>query len=68
MYEPQDPTRRFDVVVNDEGQHSLWPADRTRPAGWRPLGFSGSHQECLDHVAAVWTDIRPLTTRRETSA
>jgi MbtH protein len=68
MYESQDPTRPFDVVVNDEEQHSLWPADRTPPAGWRPLGFRGTHQECLDRIAEVWTDVRPLGTRRETSA
>ncbi|MFB7938266.1 MbtH family protein, partial [Streptomyces sp. NPDC056049] len=24
----------FHVVVNDEGQHSLWPAFAAVPAGW----------------------------------
>ncbi|AEY87122.1 antibiotic synthesis protein MbtH [Streptomyces corchorusii] len=49
----------YTVVVNDEEQYSLWPEAKTLPAGWRTTGFSGSREECLDHVATVWTDIRP---------
>lgn len=51
------------VVVNDEDQYSLWPRDARPPAGWRPEGFTGSRQECLDHIDAVWTDMRPRSTR-----
>ncbi|MER5334630.1 MbtH family NRPS accessory protein [Micromonospora sp. NPDC002717] len=25
---------RYEVVVNDLGQYSTWPADREPPAGW----------------------------------
>ena len=52
------------VVVNDEEQYSLWPADRDLPAGWRHAGFTGSEDECLAHIEEVWTDMRPASLRR----
>jgi MbtH protein len=54
---------RYRVVVNDEEQHSIWPAERDNPAGWHDEGFSGTKQECLDHIDRVWTDIRPRCVR-----
>jgi MbtH protein len=56
-------TELFAVVRNDEEQHSVWFAGRQVPAGWRPVGFEGSRQECLDHIAEIWTDLRPLSLR-----
>jgi MbtH protein len=53
------------VVVNDEEQYSLWPLGSQPPAGWRADGFAGSRQECLDHIEAVWTDMRPRSARGE---
>lgn len=47
------------VVVNDEGQYSLLPQRQPLPEGWRPAGFSGSRQDCLEQIGRVWTDIRP---------
>jgi MbtH protein len=55
------------VVINDEDQYSLWPRDAQPPAGWRPVGFTGTRQECLDHVDAVWTDMRPRSTREHSA-
>ncbi|MFI6252353.1 MbtH family protein [Streptomyces sp. NPDC051016] len=49
----------YTVVVNAEEQHSIWPEAKALPNGWRPIGFTGSREECLAHVAEVWTDIRP---------
>lgn len=51
------------VVVNDEEQYSIWPAERQLPAGWRPEGFSGTREECLAHIDEVWTDMRPRSVR-----
>ncbi|WP_405393912.1 MbtH family protein [Microbispora hainanensis] len=51
------------VVVNDEEQYSIWWSDREPPAGWRATGFTGTRQECLDHIETVWTDMRPLSAR-----
>ncbi|MGH9059789.1 MAG: MbtH family protein, partial [Acidimicrobiales bacterium] len=47
------------VLVNDEGQHSLWPEFVAVPAGWRTAFGPGPRQECLDHVERNWTDLRP---------
>jgi MbtH protein len=51
------------VVVNDEGQYSIWPADREAPAGWTEDGTVGTRAECLAHIEEVWTDMRPLGLR-----
>ncbi|MEU4831259.1 MbtH family NRPS accessory protein [Streptosporangium sp. NPDC023615] len=55
---------KFTVVINHEEQYSIWPAGRDIPAGWREAGFEGGKSECLDHIAQVWTDLRPLSVRR----
>jgi MbtH protein len=64
--EEMDATQ-YKVVINDEEQYSIWPAGRTAPLGWREVGRSGSKQECLDYVKEVWTDMRPLSLRRQMS-
>ena len=58
----------FQVVLNDEEQYSIWPADRPLPAGWRPDGTQGTKQQCLDHIDKVWTDMRPLSLRQAMAA
>lgn len=59
-----DDTRLYTVLVNDEEQYSLWLADLQVPGGWRQTGKTGTKQECLDYVGAVWTDLRPLSLRK----
>lgn len=59
-----DDTQSYVVVLNDEAQYSIWPADRDLPGGWRDDGVSGSKAECLAHISEVWTDMRPLSLRR----
>jgi MbtH protein len=54
----------FLVVLNDEEQYSLWPADREVPSGWRAEGFEGPKDDCLAHIDHVWTDMRPLSVRQ----
>ena len=54
----------YHVVLNDEEQYSIWPASRDIPAGWRREGMTGSREECLAHIEAVWTDMRPASLRR----
>jgi MbtH protein len=55
----EDEDGEFQVLVNDEGEHSLWPTFREIPAGWRAVGPTGPRQECLGWIEANWTDIRP---------
>lgn len=63
-----DEHREFHVVVNDEEQYSIWPADRAVPAGWRATATSGPKADCLAHIDQVWTDLRPLSLRRQMEA
>ncbi|WP_234995966.1 MbtH family protein [Streptoalloteichus hindustanus] len=58
-----DTTLVCRVVVNDEEQYSIWPADRENPPGWRDSGFTGTRQECLAHIDRTWTDMRPGSLR-----
>jgi MbtH protein len=51
----------YKVVVNQELQYSIWPADREIPAGWTEEGTSGTRAACLEHVERVWTDMRPAS-------
>ena len=55
----------YKVVVNQEEQYSIWPADRENPLGWNDAGKSGTKQECLDYIKEVWTDTRPLSLRKK---
>ncbi|WP_051790247.1 MbtH family NRPS accessory protein [Streptomyces sp. NRRL S-1022] len=57
--------RTYRVVLNDEEQYSVWLADRELPLGWRAEGTEGSRAECLAHIGTVWTDMRPLSLRRQ---
>lgn len=58
-----DDDRSYQVVVNHEEQYALWPARLPLPDGWRPGGRIGGRQACLEYVAEVWTDLRPLSLR-----
>ncbi|MEV6347157.1 MbtH family protein [Actinoplanes sp. NPDC051851] len=60
MTNPFDDTERtFLVLVNDENQHSLWPATIDVPAGWTIAHPEDTQQACLDFVEQNWTDMRP---------
>jgi MbtH protein len=55
----EDPEGTYLVLVNDDGQHSLWPAFVEVPDGWTVAHDRDSRQACLDYVEANWTDMRP---------
>ncbi|MDI6525050.1 MbtH family protein [Pseudomonas otitidis] len=55
----------FQVVINHEGQYSIWPDYKAIPAGWRAAGKSGLKQECLAYIEEHWTDMRPLSLRKQ---
>lgn len=57
-------TAIYKVVINHEEQYSIWPAERENPLGWFDVGKSGLKQDCLDYIAEVWTDMRPLSLRQ----
>lgn len=61
-------TETFHVVLNDEEQYSIWPADRDLPGGWRTDGTTGTRENCLAHIEEVWTDMRPRSLRERMPA
>jgi MbtH protein len=60
-----DENTVFHVVLNDEEQYSIWPDFKAIPAGWRAAGKSGNKQDCLAYIDSVWTDMRPLSLRKQ---
>ena len=60
-----EDTTIYKVVLNHEQQYSIWPVDRENPPGWRDAGKAGSKQECLAYIGEVWTDMRPLSLRKQ---
>jgi MbtH protein len=57
-----DPAGRFNVLINEEEQYSLWPEQLEIPAGWTPVA-SGDIDECTAYVDKNWTDMRPRSLR-----
>jgi MbtH protein len=53
----------YKVVVNDQGQYSIWPIDRANAIGWADTEFSGTAEECRAHIDETWTDLRPRSLR-----
>ncbi len=58
-----DDSGAFCVLVNDEEQHSLWPAFAEIPADWRVVYGEASRSACLDYVEQNWADMRPRSLR-----
>ncbi len=54
-----DADGRFLVLVNDEGQHSLWPSFVEVPGGWTVVLGELSRDACLEYIESNWTDLRP---------
>jgi MbtH protein len=54
-----DADGRFLVLINDEGQHSLWPAFADVPAGWTVAKAEDTRAACVEFVETNWTDLRP---------
>jgi MbtH protein len=54
-----DEDGEYLVLINNEGQYSLWPTFRAVPAGWTAVGPRGARKTCLDFIDENWTDMRP---------
>jgi MbtH protein len=68
MSEEREDTTIYTVVMNDEEQYSIWPADRELPLGWTAVGKTGPKAECLAYIEEVWTDMRPKSLRDKMAA
>jgi MbtH protein len=54
-----DDNGTFSVLVNDLGQHCLWPQAVAVPAGWRAVRSAVSRADALAYVEVNWRDLRP---------
>ncbi|MFD0270307.1 MbtH family protein [Streptomyces sp. NPDC127106] len=55
----EDAEATYLVLVNHEGQYSLWPSFAEVPAGWTVAVQATGRQDALDRIAELWTDMRP---------
>ncbi len=51
------------VIVNYGRQYLIWPAHAENPGGWKEVGKTGSEEECLDYVQAIWKTTNSLASR-----
>jgi MbtH protein len=56
------------VLLNEEGQYSLWPSFVEVPAGWEVVVPETDRQICLDYINENWTDMRPKSLIRAMEA
>jgi MbtH protein len=55
----EDEDQPYLVLVNGEGQHSLWPASIDVPDGWSAALAPSTRGECLAYIERNWVDMRP---------
>lgn len=53
----------FIVLVNAEGQYSIWPSAKAAPDGWTQAAAPASKAKCIAFIEANWTDMRPKSLR-----
>jgi len=54
-----DKNATFLVLVNEEGQHSLWPSFIEVPAGWQVALAATDRAACSAFIEANWIGMRP---------
>jgi uncharacterized protein YbdZ (MbtH family) len=54
-----DENGMYHVLINAEGQHSLWPSFIDVPEGWTIIHKSDNRAACLEFIDKNWTDMRP---------
>ncbi|RFU88305.1 MbtH family protein [Streptomyces triticagri] len=60
-----DENGTFFVLVNAEGQHSLWPSFSEVPDGWTVVLEAAPRADAVAYVETHWTDMRPLSLQRQ---
>jgi MbtH protein len=55
----EDENGVYHVLINEEGQHSLWPTFVAVPEGWTIIHKSDTRAACLEFIEKNWTDMRP---------
>ena len=59
----EDDEENYLVLVNHEGQYSLWPAGLEVPGGWSAVWGADSRENCSRYIEEQWSDMRPASAR-----
>jgi len=59
----ENPEGKYLVLINEEGQYSLWPSSIRVPTGWTVVHGPTHRRDCLDYIETNWTDMRPASLR-----
>jgi MbtH protein len=54
-----DQAGAYVVLINDQGQHSLWPAAAEIPVGWSVACEQNGRKACIEYIDNNWMDMRP---------
>ena len=65
MSQNQESSEEYLVVINGEEQYSIWPSYKPVPKGWKQVDKPGSKEQCLEYIEKNWTDMRPLSLRKQ---
>lgn len=57
----ENPDGTYLVLINDEGQHSLWPSFIDVPEGWTVAKSEDNRAACLEYIETNWVDMRPAS-------
>ena len=57
----------YKVLINEEGQYSMWPSFLAIPKGWSVAFGEDSRKSCLDYINEKWTNLQPNSIKSETS-
>lgn len=55
----EDKDGSYFVLINEEGQHSLWPAYLDVPAGWNLVYGKADRTQCVVYIKKHWNDMMP---------
>ncbi|ALU89438.1 MbtH family NRPS accessory protein [Herbaspirillum huttiense F1] len=67
-FDREDET--FIVLINHEGQYSIWPHWKKVPGGWTVVNdaqgqpVKGLKKTVSDYIEQHWTDMRPISLRK----
>jgi len=56
---------KLSIVVNHEEQYSLKLAGDKTPSGWKEVGKTCTLSDCMTYLSSTWTDMRPLSQRKQ---
>ncbi|MBP2077292.1 MbtH protein [Oceanobacillus polygoni] len=59
----ENPDGIYVVLINEEGQYSLWPDFLDIPSGWENVYGADNREKCLDYIKSHWHNQMPNSLR-----